>query len=64
MRKNIYEMLVIAFGLLSVVGFSFGAYESYLRKELEKQNAEMEQELIDIRWQLEQVPWICGVANQ
>ncbi len=64
MRKNIYEMLVIAFGLLSIVGFSFGAYESYLRKELEKKNAKMEQELFDIRWQLEQVDWICGVANE
>lgn len=61
--KDRYFMLVLSFGLLAVVGLSFGAYESYLRKELEKKNAEMEQELFDIRWQLEQVPWICGVAN-
>lgn len=64
MKKYVCEMLVIAFGLLAVVGFSFGAYESYLRKQLEKENAEMEQELFDIRWQLEQVDWICGVANE
>lgn len=62
--KDRYFMLVLAFGLLAVVGFSFGAYESYLRKQLEKENAEMEQELFDIRWQLEQVDWVCGVANE
>ncbi len=62
--KDIKDMLVIAFWLLSVVGFGFGTYESYLRKELEKQNAEMEQQIYDYKWQLEQVPWICGVANQ
>lgn len=59
-----YFMLVLAFALLSIVGFSFGAYESYLRKYLEKENAEMEQKLIDYKWQLEQVPWICGVASE
>ncbi len=62
--QDIKDRLIIAFGLLAVVGLGFGAYESYLRKELEKKNAEMEQELFDIRWQLEQVDWICGVANQ
>lgn len=62
--KDMYFMLVLAFGLLAVVGFSFGAYESYLRKELEKKNAEMKQEVVDYKWQLEQVPWICGVANE
>ena len=56
-------MLIISFGLLAVVGFSFGAYESYLRKELEKKNAKMEQELIEYKWQLEQVEWICRVAD-
>ena len=25
--------------------------------------ADLVQELIDYKWQLEQVPWICGVAN-
>lgn len=59
-----YFMLVLAFALLSIIGFGFGGYESYLRKSLEKENAEMEQELIDYKWQLEQVPWICGVANE
>ncbi len=62
--KDIKDMLIMAFGLLAVVGFGFGTYESYLRKELEKENAKMEQKLFDIRWQLEQVDWICGVANQ
>lgn len=57
--KDIKDELITLFILLAIVGFGFGAYESYLRNELEKKNAELEQEIIDYKWQLEQALYIC-----
>ncbi len=62
--KDIKDKLIIAFALFALVGFSAALWITIEKRELEKKNAEMEQELFDIRWQLEQVDWICGVANE
>lgn len=62
--NDIKDKLIISFALLTLVGFSTALWITVEKRELEKKNAEMEQELFDIRWQLEQVDWICGVANE
>ena len=50
--------------VFSVAWFIWGCLWMVMAKDLKEIVIELEQEIIDYKWQLEQVPYICGGEDE